>query len=155
MKLTQAQLQRIRALESKGGRISAKRVLEDARKKSSPLHSLYDWNIKDAAYKWWLQRTRLIIASVTMQETTTHSVLKAPAYVVDTSTKGGGYRSVVALRDDKSQAVQSLLYTLETAAGHLRRAYDLAASLGLEHQIDDLLLQVASVQRVIEKKKAA
>lgn len=155
MKLTQAQLQRIRALESKAGRISAKSLLLDAKDKRSPLHSLFNWNLRQVAEKAWLHRAREIIGAVKIQVVHTTANIKAPAYIVDTSVKGGGYRSVVALKEDKASARQSLIYTLETAAGHLRRAYDLAASLGLEREVDALLVQVASVQRVIEKKKAA
>lgn len=155
MRLTQAQLQRIHALESKAGRLSAKALVADAKQKRSPLHALFDWRVRVAAEKWWLQRARQIIGAVTIQVVHSTATIKAPCYVVDTSVKGGGYRSVVALKADAASARQSLVYTLETAAGHLRRAYDLSASLGLEKEIDALLLQVASVQRVIQRRKAA
>jgi hypothetical protein len=98
MKLTQAQLQRIRALESKAGRLSARRLLVDAKDRRSPLHSLFNWNLRQVAEKAWLHRAREIIGAVRIQ---------------------------------------------------------VVHSLGLEPEIDALLLQVASIQRVIEKKRAA
>jgi hypothetical protein len=155
MRLNQAQLARIQTLEGRDGRISARKVFEDAKQRSSPLHSLYDWNAKHAAEKWWLHHTRLIIASVTIQVTVNNAVLKTPHYIVDTSVKGGGYRSTIALKGDSPSARESLIYTLEVAAGHLRRAYDLAQPLGLTKEIDYLLAQIAGVKRIVMKENAA
>jgi hypothetical protein len=156
VKLTQAQLAHIKTLEIRG-RITAKRLLADARKPSSPLHSLpvfHGWDAKHATEKWWLHCCRLIIGAVTVQVTHNHTVLKSPVYVVDTSVKGEGYRSIVSMKNDPAAARESLIYTLETAAGHLRRAYDLAAPLGLTKEIDALLAQIAGVARIVAKKAA-
>lgn len=155
MKLTQGQLSRIRGLENSKGQISARRVLDDARSAKSPLHSLFNWNVKHAAEHWWLHRARMIIGAVTVQVTHQHAVIKAPCYIVDTSIKGDGYRSVSTMKADPASARESLIYTLEVAAGHLRRAYDLAAPLGLVKEIDSLLAQIAGVKRLADNKKAA
>jgi hypothetical protein len=154
VKLTQAQLARIKALENGKGQITARRVLEDARHARSPLHPLFNWDVKHAAEHWWLHRARLIIGAVSIQVTHNHAVIKAPCYVVDTSVKGDGYRSVAAMKTDSDSARESLIYTLEMAAGQLRRAYDLAAPLGLTRQIDALLAQIAGVARIAEGKAA-
>lgn len=154
MKLSQAQLARIKALENRKGQLTARRVLEDAKDADSPLHALFDWDIQQAAERWWLHRARLIIGAVTIQVTHHSSVVKTPCYVVDTTTKVEGYRSVVSLKKDPEAARESLVYTLETAAGHLRRAYELAAPLGLQKEIDVLLEQIAGVTRVVQKKAA-
>lgn len=155
MKLTQAQKSRIKELENSKGQISARRVLDDARSERSPLHSLFNWNVKHAADRWWLHRARLIIGAVTIQVTHHQSVIKAPCYIVDTTVKGDGYRSIATMKADTASSRESLVYTLETASGHLRRAYDLAAPLGLASEIDALLAQIAGVKRLIDKKKAA
>ena len=68
--------------------------------------------------------------------------------VKDPDTKDG-YRAVTALRENPNSARESLIYALETAAGHLRRAYDLAEPLGLQGEIDRLVEQVAGVQRLL------
>jgi len=154
MKLTQAQLAHIKGLENRKGQITARRVLEDAKQKRSPLHSLFNWDLAHAAERWWLHRARMIIGAVTIQVTHSDTVIKSPCYVVDTSVKGQGYRSVVSMKTDTSSARESLIYTLEVAAGHLRRAYDLAAPLGLSQDIDALLAQIAGVARVARKKAA-
>jgi hypothetical protein len=54
------------------------------------------------------------------------------------------------LRSDPASARQSLIYTLEVAAGHLRRAQDIAQPLGLQGEVDQLLAQVMGVQRLIK-----
>lgn len=155
MKLTQAQLARIKHLENPKGQLTARRLLDDARSARSPLHTLFNWDLKHAAEHWWLHRARLIIGAVTIQVTHQHAVIKSPCYVVDTFVKGDGYRSVAAIKNDTASARESLIYTLETAAGHLRRAYDLAAPLGLTRDIDALLAQIAGVKKIVENKKAA
>jgi hypothetical protein len=154
MKLTQAQIARIKGLENRKGQLTARSLVEDARSARSPLHALFNWDLQDAAEHWWLHRARLIIGAVSIQVTHQHAVIKAPCYVVDTVVKGDGYRSVAAMKTDPASARESLIYTLEMAAGQLRRAYDLSAPLGLTREIDTLLAQVAGVVRIVQKKAA-
>jgi len=154
MKLTQAQIAAIKALESDAGEITAQQVVEAAKPKESPLHDLFEWNKAKASEQWWLHQARLVIGAVRIQVTTQDFTYKAPAYVVDTTVKGSGYRSTMALKGDTESARESLIYTLEVAAGHLRRALDLAVPLGLSGEIDTLIEQVAGVQRVAGKKAA-
>ena len=154
MKLTQAQRSRLKSLETRTGRISARQVLVDAKKTSSPLHSLFNWNIKHAAENWWLHRARLIIGAVTYEVTHESVKLNVPGYIVDTSVKGDGYRSVVAMKTDTASARESLVYTLEVANGHLRRAFDLAGPLGLQNEINDLVTQITGLQQKAGKKAA-
>jgi hypothetical protein len=64
--------------------------------------------------------------------------------------EGAGYRSVSALKADPESARKSLVYTLDVAAGHLRRAYDLAGPLGLAVEIEGLVEQVMGVQKKLK-----
>jgi hypothetical protein len=160
MKLTRTQLAHIKRLEDARGNLTAKRLLADARKPKSPLHSLSvwrGWNMARLAEKQLLHCAQLVIGAVTYQYMHDERVIKAVAYVVDPAMKGsgGGYRSVQALMEEPESARESLIYTLEVAAGHLRRAYDLAPPLGLTKEIDALLVQVAGVKRLAQGKKAA
>jgi hypothetical protein len=154
MTFTRAQLAAIKALENGDGQIAPRQIVQAAKNRRSPLHALFDWNVTNAAEKWWLHQARVILGAVTIQVTTQEFTYKAPAYVVDTTVDGQGYRSLVALKDDHTNARETLVYTLETAAGHLRRALDLAAPLGLSGEVDQLLQEVASVQRVAAGKAA-
>lgn len=154
IRLTEAQIAAIKSLENAHGQITPGHVLRAARDRRSPLHSLFDWSIKRAAEKWWLHQARVIIGAVQIQITTETFSYKASAYVRDTTTEGQGYRSTIALRSDTTSARESLIYTLETAAGHLRRALDLAVPLGLSQEVDVLLARVAGVQRIVRHKAA-
>jgi hypothetical protein len=41
--------------------LSAEMLVKEAEKKSSPLHSLFQWDEKRAAHQWRLQQARVII----------------------------------------------------------------------------------------------
>lgn len=151
MKLTNEQVERIKSLEDESGRITPALVVEDARQKSSPLHSLFEWNVKKAAETQWLHQAREIIGAVRLVITTTTATFKTTHYAKDTDADGQGYRAVLSIKRDPEQARETLIYTLEVAHGHLQRAFDLAAALGLETEIDALLERVAGVQRQIKE----
>jgi hypothetical protein len=154
IRLTEAQVSAIKTLENEHGQITPRQVVQAARDRHSPLHDLFDWNVKTAAEKWWMHRARVIIGAVEIHVTTETFSYKTSAYMVDTTVDGQGYRATYALKGDTANARDSLIYTLETAAGHLRRALDLAVPLGLSGDIDDLLLRVAGVQRVVQNRAA-
>jgi hypothetical protein len=151
MKLTAEQVERLNSLETAKGGLLPSVVIEDAKLKDSPLHGLFEWNIKKAAAIQWIQRAREIIGAVQIVVTTNEATVRAPMYVRDPEAKGEGYRSVVSLRNDPVNARESLIYTLDVAAGHIRRAQDLAQSLDLAGEIDQLLAQIVGVQRLIQR----
>lgn len=153
MKLTQAQIAAVQALEDADGRVQPQTVLDAAKAKSHPLHPLFDWDVKRAAQKFWLHQARLILGAVTVQVTTQEFTYKASAYV--STGQGEGYRSVIRLKQDPQAATESLIHCLETAAGHLRRALDLAGPLGLKAEIDVLIRQVMDVTRHVPQTEAA
>lgn len=150
MKLTEVQIERVRQLESARGEVTPRAVVEDAKDKSSPLHELFEWNKVKAAEAHWLQTAREVIGSVTLIVTTTEHTIKTPHYVRDPDANGQGYRSVTALRTDPASAREALISTLQVAAGHLRRAQDLAQPLGMQADIDRLITEVLGVQRLIQ-----
>lgn len=152
MKLTDEQVARIKRLETTDGTVTPTRVVDDARADDSPLHDLFEWDDDKAAEAYRLQQARDVIGAVHILVKSETFTYRAPAYVrdPDAEAKAQGYRSVVALAKDPDAARESLIYTLNIAAGHLRRAFDIAQPLGLHAEIDGLLEQVAGVQRSIE-----
>lgn len=61
----QAAGERIHAIRNrKGGTITPADVLDDARKKSSPLHSHFDWNDRTAAHKYRLAQAGYLIRTL-------------------------------------------------------------------------------------------
>jgi hypothetical protein len=152
IKLTTRQVARIKSLENAQGQLTAEQVVNDAKDKRSPLHVLFDWNLKSAAEKFWKWQAREIIGAVTVIVTNETTTIRSPVYVHSPDAKG--YQSVATLRADPNQARESLIYTLEMASGHLRRGLDLAAPLGLQAQIDQLLAEVAGVQLIVRRQAA-
>jgi hypothetical protein len=47
-----------------GGTVAPEHVLEDAEKKSSPLHSCFEWNDERAAHEYRLTQARLVLRSL-------------------------------------------------------------------------------------------
>lgn len=150
MKLTQAQVNRLESLEGHGRRLTPVSVVRDARKKSSPLHSLFEWNDGKAAQRWRLHWAREIIGSVIVVHESTERTFKCTGYVKDPDAKSG-YRHTDALKRSPAASRESLIFTLDVAAGHLRRAYDLSIALGLQHEIDALVEKIVGLKRTIEK----
>lgn len=151
MKLTQEQIERIRSLEDQNGRITPEQVVDDAKDKRSPLHALFTWDKNKAAAAYWLEEARQILGAVRVLVTNETTTARVPVYMRDPDAHGAqGYRSVSALRANPDQARESLIYTLEVASGHLRRALDLAGPLGMSGEIDALIDQVIGVQRSLK-----
>lgn len=148
MTLTQEQIARVRSLQTPEEKITPDRVVEDARLKSSPLHSLFEWDKSKAASIYWLAQAREIIGAVeviTVNETTT---VRRPFYVRDPDAKGEqGYVAVSRLRANPDAARESLIFTLRVASGHLSRALELAEPLGMSAEIDALIENVTGLQR--------
>ena len=44
--------------------LTAENLIKNAKKKSNPLHELFDWDIKSSAEKWWLYQARVLINEV-------------------------------------------------------------------------------------------
>jgi hypothetical protein len=154
VKLTQEQIAHLKALEDAEGRLTPDQVVEDATKKTSPLHDLFEWDRTKAARSWWTATAREIIGSVTLVVTTQTTTIRTPVYVRDPDVNGQGYRTTEALQRDPIQAREALIYTLEVGAGHIRRALDLAGPLGMSGEIDLLLERIVGLQRALKSEAA-
>jgi len=151
MKLTTEQIARIKSLEDEQGDVTADQVVADAKDKKSPLHELFEWDKAKAAAAHWRDQARQIIGAVRLIVTNETTTVSVSGYVhVPRADGTQGYRSVSALRANPDQARESLIYTLEVASGHLRRAFDLAGPLGMSGEIDALIDQVVGVQRSLK-----
>lgn len=150
MKLTEQQVATLKALEDSTGRLTPDDVVTAAKSKKSPLHDLFEWDDAAAASIQRIAQAREVIGAVRYVHSTTTATVRSPHYVRDPEADGQGYRSVTELRKDPAQARESLIYTLEVAAGHVRRAYDLAEPLGLSMEVDALLEQIVGLQRSLK-----
>lgn len=150
MKLTQEQVDHLQTLETADGRLTPDAVVDDARSKASPLHDLFEWDNKKAASAWRIQQAREVI-QVRMQVVNETVAVRAPIYVRDPEATGQGYIRVSVLRNDPEQSRAAVTYALDVAAGHLRRAYEMAEPLGMAQEIEALVAQVTGLRRVLEK----
>ena len=50
--------------EQTGGEVSPAMVVQEAKKKNSPLHNCFDWNNTKAAEKWRMHQARLLLGSI-------------------------------------------------------------------------------------------
>jgi hypothetical protein len=136
---------------SKNGRLTVDEVLADAKRKNSPLHDLYNWDMQKAAEEFWRERTREIIRTIKVVVTTQEYEFKAPCYVRDPDCENGeqGYIAVTALKRNPESARVELLAEFDRAAGVLRRAVNLAKVLGLEREVNGMLNSVVNLKAMI------
>lgn len=149
VRITQPVRVRLAQLEKAHGRLTPAVVVADARQKKSPLHDLFSWNVEEAAQKYWLHRAREIIQSVRLVSSETETVtVDAPFYVRDPSLLPSeqGYVSIATLQKNPVQARESLRLEFERVTGALTRARSIAAALGLESEVEELIAHVTRVK---------
>lgn len=154
--LTETQKQRLLLLEHEG-RLLQDAVIDDARDEASPLHELFEWDREKAFVAHLLDTARLVIRSFRVTVTTETMTVKIPRYVRDPDLEGGqrGYIAVDALKTNLASARQAVANEFSRAEGVLRRALGLAAGLGLEEEIDQLLQQLAVMRAAVIPPEAA
>ena len=150
MRLTKAQQLHVKELAlANGGRMSPDLIIADAKKKRSPIHGLFEWDLKKAAHQHWLDTARTIITSVTVVCTEHTVTIPTNAYIEDPDKPIGsqGYVSTVTLRNDKEKARRALWRELERAESYLHRAHRVAAAVGLSNEVESILAQIRNLQR--------
>lgn len=136
-----------------GGRLTPEAVVEDAKRKASPLHTHFTWDVQKAAHSHWIEQARALITSVRVEMRTDTTTVSSVAYVRDPTADGKvpGYVSVVSLRNDKDLARDALVSEFGRVGDALRRAREIAAALDAQGDVDDLLERVVGLrQRFLE-----
>lgn len=98
-----AELHRI--AEQHGGKLRPADVVKEARAKSSPLHSSFEWDDSEAAQRYRIWQARQLI-SVTVEYIGSGQESKLTRVFVSLSPdrkQGGGYRSISTVMDNASQ----------------------------------------------------
>lgn len=133
------------------GRLTPDDVVADARSADSPLHDLFEWNIKKAAYSHWLDRAREIITSVRVSVTTEHTQVKVVAYVRDpaASSEEQGYRSIVSLRANEEEARAAIVAEFTRVGSHLQRAREIAVALDLDSEVEEIMDRVTNLKQIV------
>ncbi len=149
MKITAEVKEHLESIAAKrNGRLTADDVVADAKRKDSPLHSLFEWDVKKAAAQHWVDTARTLISSVEVKVTMDHITVRAPFYVRDPSAKSDeqGYIAVSALSHDHDAARVTIVNEFQRAADMLRRARHLAIALGLESEIDFVVSRIVDLR---------
>lgn len=144
--------------KANGGRLTPDDVVKDAKKPSSPLHAHFEWDVKKAAAKYWIEQARDLITSIRVTTHTETSNIKSVYYVRDPSAASDdqGYVSVHTLRTDVDLAHEAIVAEFSRVADLLRRARELAIVLNATGEIDELLEKVVGLrQRFVQQGSAA
>jgi hypothetical protein len=148
--LTTEQTRELAALESKGN-LSPDAVIDVARKPSNPLHEFFDWNDATAAHSYRIEQARTLIRSVRIEVMVNDETIKVPQYLHNPGLRGQGYVSVARLKNDKEMAVEAVLRELSLADAAMRRSVGLAASLGVQKEIERIRAAVHEGSRALDR----
>lgn len=157
MKLTEAQIARVVSLEDDLNRITPDLVIEDAKRKDSPLHALFTWDKSEAALNWLRQEARAVIGAVMLHVTVNEVRLNTVRYVRDPDVKGNeqGYRYVGAVARDPATARQAIINELTRMAGSMQRARELSVVLNMQADFDELVARIVGLQAMLIEQEGS
>lgn len=143
-----------RIAEANGGLLTPDAVVAEARKKDSPLHALFDWDVKAAAHQHWLEQARQLIRSVRVVITTERTAVSTVAYVrdPDVGPDEQGYVSTVSLIGETERSRSALVGEFSRAAAALRRARELAVVFGMEGEVEAVAESVDTMKTRVEAR---
>jgi len=135
------------ALYQRHGVLTPELVVDEARKKDSPLHEHFEWDVKKAAAQHWLDTARALIRSVRLQVVNETRVLTAPMFVRDPALPSHqqGYVRTADLRGDDDRARDLVADECSRAASAFRRAREVAAAVGVESDVAMLFQQTVAL----------
>lgn len=139
-------LERIAARNA--GRLTPDDVVADAKRKDSPLHRYFEWDVRKAAARHWIDQARELIVSVHYVYRTETTQVRAVAYVRDPrcGPNEQGYVAVETVRSDADLARDVLIEEFGRVASMLRRARELATALNEREAVDKLLEGVVGLR---------
>jgi len=141
-----------RITESGDGVLTPEAVLKDAKKKGSPLHSLFEWDDTVAAHKWRTREARKLITSVHMEIQTTTKILSGNVYVRNprADPKEQGYIPIMTARDESDIAYDIMRSELAKVLASLERARGISELLGMKAELEDLLAKTTEIEQQLQ-----
>lgn len=135
------------------GRVTPEAVVADAKRKDSPLHDLFEWDLKKAAHQHWLDRAREIL-TMQISVVTENSKVSVVGYVRDPSAgpREQGYVSVQRLRGDKDASRDVLIAEFQRIRDLLNRTRELASAFGIESEVGAMVASVAGLRDRVMKQ---
>jgi hypothetical protein len=138
---------------TKDENLAARYMVDDARKPSSPLHDLFEWDDAVAADQQRISRARTLLRTYKIDIRTDHKVITSVAYVRNpiAAHRQQGYVHINKLRSDRELALAALRSYFGRAMGYLRSSRNLAEVLDLVDEFDELLDNMESFEQKIAK----
>jgi hypothetical protein len=143
-------------LHKQHGTLTPDIVVEDAKRPDSPLHDQFDWDVQKAAEEHWREVARQLIRNVRVVITNESRTIRAPYFVRDPEcgVREQGYTSVVRVRDDAEIAREVVLAECGRVYAALIRAQSVAAAVGVEQDILQLLQMTLNVRLSLTSEPA-
>lgn len=153
-----AELERLR--EENGGALTSEAIVEAAKAKGSPLHDLFDWDLKRAARCHWInqaegliRRFRLVYRPTTKEEKHyTVETVQVPRFSPHPSEEG--YADTAALLDGPHRA-DLLRSETERFAGHVRRVCSYFRAAGIVEVAERVELVLREARQAVELLEAS
>jgi flagellar basal body rod protein FlgC len=139
------------------GILKPEAIVEAASRENHPLHDRFEWDNSRAAHAHRVDQARQLIRSVRVETITTKRTVSTVFYLRDPSALSAesGYVSLPRLQTDKEMAVAALTQELGRALAALSRARDLAAALGCEAAVDDMVTQLRVMSEQVPELRVA
>lgn len=141
----------LKRLESKG-ELTPDNVIEEAKKKDSPLHGEFTWDLKAAAMMTWRAQARSLISQFQITITVHRKEYKIQEFVEAPGKpeREQGYVAFTRIKDKKELAREFLNRELSIAATHVTKARDYARVLGLEARAERVVKDITSLQSDVQ-----
>ena len=150
--------QRLAEIEkANNGTLTPDAVVKDAKRKDSPLHDCFEWDLRKAASAHWIEQARQLITSVRVVIHTDTTKVNSVYYVRDPSMAHDkqGYVSVARLRADTDLAREAIVAEFSRVADSLRRAREIAVVLECVDDVESLLKGVVGLRQRFTEESAA
>lgn len=168
MATKEQRIQALSAINKRDGCITASRVVEEARPKSSPIHDEFEWDVNKAAYEYNLSQARRLIkvtpikvdGSVAMQR-----VVHVPPVQIDgptaaTNRREGVYKTIASVVKSESEYERALrqlqmqMHAIERSIHELKRACGKEEVL-LPTLVDAMKVAKDTLRLMLERASAA
>lgn len=142
----------LQKLYDQHGELTPAIVVNDAKKKRSPLHNLFDWDVEKAAMAFWHDEARRLIRSVKIEFKVETMQVSTVSYTRNPNKPANeqGYVSLVDVKSDRDMASDVMATELQRAFSAIRRASAMAKYLDMEKDVELLLKKLDKLRAQIE-----
>ena len=156
IRLTEQEVQHVNSLAQKHGGLTADLIIADAKKKRSPLHRHFQWDVEKAAMEHWRDVARSIIREVKVKFSVDNREVSTVAYVRDPSAgRRQGYVALASARDNEDDAAGIIASELARAEGILNRVLSIASAVGKEDEARQALRLVIGIKDEANRRRGA